>query len=392
MADTVVLLSIPGLRESDLASMPRLAALGESGTTRPLIPSFPAVTLPVQANLVTGVGPEQHGVIANGFYYRDKGEAELWTAWNDCYEAPQIWDRLHEHDPKLTSAVWFPMHSKGAKADYICMPKPIHNPDGSESLWCYSKPVELYGELRDEFGHFPLMNFWGPLANIKSSDWIADTAAYAAKKFSPRFSYIYLTHLDYAAQKFGPDSPQAIAALGELDAAIGRLVDGYEAAGLGTIHWMAASEYVITEVDTVSYPNRLLREAGMLAIDEREDGEHLIPGDSRAWAMVDHQFAHVYVSNPDDIESVANLFRNDPTIEHVLVGTERSRSASTIHALEKSSSSRSPTPGALTTGGSTTARPPASPAPSTSIASRATTPSRCLSTCPRNRRRSMPRW
>ena len=46
------------------------------------------------------------------------------------------------------------------------MPAPIHNPDGSESLWCYTRPSELYGELRDAFGHFPLQHFWGPMADI----------------------------------------------------------------------------------------------------------------------------------------------------------------------------------------------------------------------------------
>ena len=147
----------------------------------------------------------------------------MWTAWNDKIQQPQIWDLLHQHDPTLTSAVWFPMLSKGCGADYICMPAPIHNPDGSESLWCYTKPVELYGTLRDTFGHFPLMNFWGPLANIKSTAWIADSAGWAMQQFRPNFFYIYLPHLDYAAQKTGPDSPPAQTAVKELDDVIGKL-------------------------------------------------------------------------------------------------------------------------------------------------------------------------
>ncbi|MCA9054105.1 MAG: alkaline phosphatase family protein, partial [Planctomycetaceae bacterium] len=150
MSRFVVLLSIPGLRERDLASMPRLAGLAsEGGSVSPLSPSFPAVTCPVQANMTTGVGPEQHGVIANGFYYRDRGEVEMWTAWNECIQAPQVWELLKQRDSSITSAVWFPLHSKGARSDYICTPAPIHNPDGSESLWCYTQPTELYGELRD---------------------------------------------------------------------------------------------------------------------------------------------------------------------------------------------------------------------------------------------------
>jgi predicted AlkP superfamily pyrophosphatase or phosphodiesterase len=326
MHRNAVLLSIPGLRGKDLGSMPRLAGLAKGGATVPLSASFPAVTCPVQATLTTGVTPEKHGVIANGFFWRDKGEVEMWTAWNDAVQAPQIWDRLHEADPALTSATWFPMLIKGAGADFICTPAPIHNPDGSESLWCYTKPTELYGELRDRFGHFPLMRFWGPLASIESTNWIVDSAAFAAGKFRPRFSYVYLPHLDYAAQKFGPDSPQAVQALGDLDAAIGRLADGYAAAGYDDCLWLAASEYVITPVSGAGFPNRRLREAGMLSLNDDGQGRELLDvTGSRAWALVDHQFAHVYVREAADVARVADLFRRDESVAEVLVGEERAR-------------------------------------------------------------------
>lgn len=325
MAQHVVLISLPGLRRSDLEKMPTLSGLAASGSVARLTPTFPCMTCPVQANLTTGVGPEQHGIIANGFFYRDKGEVEMWTAWNSCFQAPQVWELLHRHDPSITSAVWFPLHSKGASSDYICTPAPIHNPDGSESLWCYTKPTELYGELRDQLGHFPLMNFWGPLANIKSSDWIIDSAVIAAKKFAPRFFYIYLPHLDYAAQKNGPDSPEALKAVVDLDQAISRLVQGFANAGITDIHWLVASEYTIQAVNEVAYPNRLLREAGLLALKEINGRSHLVPGESPAWALVDHQLAHIFVKDPDDIHWVADLFRDHPQVEHVLVAEERAK-------------------------------------------------------------------
>jgi predicted AlkP superfamily pyrophosphatase or phosphodiesterase len=195
----VVLLSIPGLREQDLEHLPQLRNLTAAGESRPLSASFPAVTWPVQANMLTGRLPDEHGVVANGFYWRDRGEVEMWTAWNEVIQRPQVWDRLRERG--ATSAVWFPMLSKGCSADFVCMPAPIHNPDGSESLWCYTKPREYYGELRDALGHFPLQHFWGPLANIKSTAWIADSSVLAAARFQPDFFFIYLPHLDYAAQK-----------------------------------------------------------------------------------------------------------------------------------------------------------------------------------------------
>ncbi|MCA9267107.1 MAG: alkaline phosphatase family protein, partial [Planctomycetales bacterium] len=162
MADHVALLSIPALRGKDLAHMPRLRQLTAQGDAAPLAPSFPAVTWPVQANMLTGMLPRDHGVTANGFYWRDEQRVEMWTAWNEKILAPQIWDLMHEQDASLTSAAWFPMLSKGCGADYVCMPAPIHKPDGSEELWCYSKPQSFYGELLEKLGHFPLKHFWGP--------------------------------------------------------------------------------------------------------------------------------------------------------------------------------------------------------------------------------------
>jgi predicted AlkP superfamily pyrophosphatase or phosphodiesterase len=325
MPDRVVLLSVPGLRAQDLGKMPTLAKLAGAGDQINMVPSFPCVTCPVQANMTTGKLPREHGVIANGFYWRERHEVEMWTAWNDCITAPQIWDILHEHDSAITSAVWFALHSKGAGADFICTPAPIHNPDGSESLWCYTKPTEMYGTLRDSLGHFPLQHFWGPLSNIRSSQWICDSAVWAARPSKPNFFYIYLPHLDYAAQKFGPDSQQATQALGELDAAIASLIEGIEAAYGEKPLWLVASEYAITPVSHVLYPNRMLRQAGLLAVRPEGAGELLDFEASRAWALVDHQFSHVFVADPREIDRTAELFRGCEGIDEVLIGPQREK-------------------------------------------------------------------
>ena len=333
MSDNVVLLSVPGLRRADLDKMPHLRSLVADGDQVPLVPSFPAVTWPVQANLLTGKLPNEHGVVANGFYWRDKHEVEMWTAGNEVVERPQIWDIMHDHDSSLTSAAWFPMLSKRCNADYVCMPAPIHNPDGSESLWCYTKPTELYGELRDELQDFPLKHFWGPLANIQSTAWIADSAVQAAKKYQPNFFYIYLTHLDYAAQKMGPDSAEAQAAVADLDEALGRLIAGFaEAYGDSRLLWLVASEYTISEVNHVTYPNRVLREAGLLEVRQEEGdvekgGELIDFEKSQAWAMVDHQASHVFVRDGDEevVARVVELFRDHTGIEEVLSGGDRAK-------------------------------------------------------------------
>jgi len=319
----LIFLTVPGLRRQDLSVMPNLQSLfGKSHSPCTLAHSFPAVTWPSQATMLTGKTADQHGAVGNGFYWRDKQKVEMWTAWNEVIHQPQMWDELKTHG--ISTAAWFPMLSKGSNADFVCMPAPIHQPDGSEDMWCYTKPQEFYGALLEKLEHFPLKHFWGPLANIQSSQWIADSAVLAAETFKPQFFYIYLPHLDYAAQKFGPDSDQAIQTLTELDDVIAAMAQKMVAA-YGEVDWMVASEYEITPVNHVSYPNRLLRRAGLLHVDNRDDGEHLDLSASRAWAMVDHQFSHIFVRDraKETIQAVVDLFTDCSGIERVLTGSER---------------------------------------------------------------------
>ncbi len=328
MSEYVVLLSVPGLRRQDLEKMPRLRSLVAEGDQAELVASFPAVTCPVQANMTTGAPPSEHGVVANGFYWRDQQEVEMWTSPNGCVQSPQLWDIMHRHNSSLTTAVWFPLHSKECGADYVCTPAPIHNADGSESMWCYTRPEEFYQETIDELGQFPLQHFWGPMANIKSTAWIVDSAIRAAGQYRPNLFYLYLPHLDYAAQKLGPDSEGAAQALADLDAVLGKLIDGFASAYEDAQPlWLVASEYVITAVDHVSYPNRVLRKAGLLAVREESDGEHLDISTSRAWAMVDHQFSHVFVRDSDaaTIEQAQKLLVSEAGVSEVLTRKEVAR-------------------------------------------------------------------
>ncbi len=335
MPNPLFLISIPGLREQDLSLMPRLKQIANSGAMATLTPSFPAVTCPVQVNLTTGCLPCEHGVVANGFYWRDDKEAdqastsrrydgvEMWTAWSKVIEKPRVWNLLKEHDQRIKTAVWFPLLAKGCEADLICTFAPIHNPDGSESLWCYTRPEAMYGALRDIFDHFPLKHFWGPLAGIQGTEWIISSFLWMAEREQPDFSYLYLPHLDYASQKFGPDSSAASEACQHLDEQIGRLVDSVASCYEQPATWLIASEYTVNAVSHVAYPNRILRKAGLLKIRLDEEGKERIDHQaSKAWALVDHQHSHVFVRNCDNetISEVEKLFGQVAGIEQVLSG------------------------------------------------------------------------
>ncbi|MCS7236639.1 MAG: alkaline phosphatase family protein [Thermoguttaceae bacterium] len=316
----LIFLSVPHLRERDVAQMEHLRELVAGGEIAELTPTFPCVTCPVQANMLTGTLPRKHGVIANGFFWREKRQVEMWTSPVDCFDQPLIWQRLRECSSPRRSAIWFAQHIKGADADLVCTPAPVHHPDGSETPWCYTRPAELYGQLRERLGDFPLHHYWGPLAGVPASQWIVDSAILAAGQFRPDFFYIYFPLLDYAAQRSGPDSPEAYSALAEADKLIGRLAEGMRSVYGDQIIWLIAGEYVITPVASACFPNRILREEGYLSVIKRDDGEYVDWERSRAFTLVDHQVAHLFVldGQAETVSRLAEIFRHQPEIERVL--------------------------------------------------------------------------
>lgn len=328
--DHLIFFSVAGLRPGDVdqSNTPTLYDWANRGVLTELTPTFPCVTSCVQASMWTGLPPGRHGVIANGFYHRDRREVEFWVARNDVVEGEQIWEILRAQRPGFASAAWHAQNIKDAAADFIVTPAPIHEPDGTTKLWCYSKPDGLYQELLETLGHFPLQHYWGPMSNIKSTRWILKAAAWLHERHAPNFHWIYIPHLDYAAQRNGPDSPQAKAALRELDREMAGFTERIAQSPMGDrMTYLAAGEYALTDVTGVIYPNRILRDAGLLRV-RQEDGHELIDFErSTAFAMVDHQAAHVYVnsSNPKDAVKIGQLFRGVPGVANVCVGDERER-------------------------------------------------------------------
>lgn len=331
--DSLIFLSIPGLRCADVNAQrtPTLYEWANRGVLTEITPTFPCVTSCVQASMWTGTPPSEHGVIANGFFHRERQEVEFWVGHNDVIHGEPVWDALRRSGPGLRSAVWHAQNIKGASADFLVTPSPIHDPDGTTKLWCYSKPDSLYSELLGELGHFPLQHYWGPLSNIQSTRWILRAASLLHQRHAPRFHWIYVPHLDYAAQKFGPNSPQALASLTELDSELAAFEQSLAAARPELrLTFLAVGEYALTDVRDAIHPNRILRGAGLTAYREQPDGtEELDLPRCAAFAMVDHQLAHVYVNAATAGERevmagrVADLFRGVTGIAGVHLGPGR---------------------------------------------------------------------
>ncbi len=281
----------------NLEELPAFSRLIKNGKQARMKPVFPCLTLPCQASLTTGTYPNRHGIIANGFFDRDRLEVSFWDQYRSLLEARPFWERLKEAKPKLKTAVLCWQNTLYGTADIIVTPKPMHTDDGLIQ-WCYSKPVGLYEDLARKLGTFDLMHYWGPMASPKSSQWIMNAAISILKTHRPNLMMIYLPLLDYNSQRFGPDDPRLLADLKIIDELIGQFIDELTNLGIKDESTVAVlSEYSLSEVCGAIVPNLLLRRAGFLNIREIGGREYLDIEMSRAFAMVDHQIAHIYVEN-----------------------------------------------------------------------------------------------
>jgi predicted AlkP superfamily pyrophosphatase or phosphodiesterase len=295
---------------------PRLATLASDGAMQPLKTIAPALTCSVQASFMTGLLPSEHGIVGNGWLFRDQMEVMLWRQSNRLVGGEKVWESGKKRDPAFTCANMFWWYNMASSHDIGATPRPIYKADGRKLPDCYTVPDRLRRQLTDRLGPFPLFQFWGPGTTIASSKWIADATKIVMTESDPTLTLVYLPHLDYDLQRFGPDQahPAVKRSLSEIDAVAGDLAETARAQGRSVI---VLSEYGITPVERPIHINRALRDSGLLAVREEDGGELLDPTASRAFAVADHQIAHVYVCDPGLVLEVRSLLEGLPGVEHV---------------------------------------------------------------------------
>ncbi|MGH6917879.1 MAG: alkaline phosphatase family protein, partial [Geminicoccaceae bacterium] len=296
---------------------PNLQRLATQGGQRPLQTVMPAVTCTVQSTLVTGLPPQGHGCVANGWYFRDLAEVMLWRQSNHLVSGEKIWDAAKRRNPDFTCAKMFWWYNMYASADWSATPRPMYPADGRKLPDHYTFPAELHDELDARLGAFPLFKFWGPAADIASSAWIARATAHVRETRKPTLTLCYLPHLDYNLQRLDPDPALARIAkdLEEVDALCGELIEPAERDGARII---VVSEYGITPVVDAVHINRALRQAGLIRVRAEMGREILDAGASPAFALADHQLAHVYVANGARVAEVKALLEGLDGVEVVL--------------------------------------------------------------------------
>jgi predicted AlkP superfamily pyrophosphatase or phosphodiesterase len=278
-------------------------------------PVFPALTTSAQSTYVTGKWPSKTGIVGNGWYDRTDCEVKFWKQSNKLVSGEKIWDIARKEDPNFTCSTMFWWYNMYSSADYSVTPRPNYLADGRKMPDCYSHPASLRDVLQEKLGEFPLFQFWGPGANIKSTQWIADASMIADDLYDPTLTLIYLPHLDYCLQKFGPDFSKIHKELNEIDDVLKKLITFYENKGAEII---LLSEYGISPVNNPIHLNRIFREHGLLAIREERGLELLDAGASKAFVVADHQIAHVYINDLSVKEQVMQLLKDVQGIERIL--------------------------------------------------------------------------
>jgi predicted AlkP superfamily pyrophosphatase or phosphodiesterase len=329
---SLVVLDVVGLSAGLLGpNTPNLMSLAESGFRAELGTVLPAVTCSAQATLLTGELPRSHGIVGNGWFFRDLAEVWLWRQSSRLLEAPRVWSAARQRSQldglgKFYCANAFWWYAMGAETDFTVTPRPTYHADGRKSPDFYSDPPELRTALRDELGEFPLFHFWGPGADIRSTRWIGKAAEHVIARHRPHLTLVYLPHLDYDLQRFGPAFDGIDQALRDVDEVAGGIIRTARELEMEVV---VLSEYGITSVDSSVSINRVLRSEGLLRVHHAHNGELLDPATSRAFAVSDHQVAHVYVQDADDVAPVRRLLEAVEGIDAVL-----DRDAQSEHGLD----------------------------------------------------------
>ncbi|TWU07992.1 alkaline phosphatase family protein [Stieleria varia] len=263
---------------------------------------LPAVTCTSQATMLTGLDPRDHGIVGNGWYFRDTQEIRFWQQANSLVQSDKLYDAYE-------TAKMFWWFNQSSSAGYTATPKPHYGCDGNKVF----DILDHTGcDLTKRLGPFPFFTFWGPGAGLPCSRWIADATAIVLREKRPTLTLAYLPHLDYDFQRLPEHAPARVA---EVDACVGSIVDAAEAVDTQVV---IVSEYGLVPVSRPVHINRVLRQAGWLGVRGGPFGEILMPGESSAFAVADHQLAHVYVNDPALIPSVRKCLAETPGIAAVV--------------------------------------------------------------------------
>lgn len=314
MANRVAILNVVGLTKSVLAEMPRLRKWSESKERKSFQPAFPAVTTTAQSSYLTGRPVGEHGIVGNGWYDREAAEVKFWKQSNHLVKGEKVWEAAG-----VTCAKMFWWYNMYSSADFAATPRPLYPADGRKFFDIHTQPMGMREQIKADLGDFPFPAFWGPKAGIGSSNWIAESAKWIEEREQPEMNLVYLPHLDYGLQKYGPVAVEMAEEYAAIDQVTCDLIDFFEQRG---VEVLVLSEYGISKVSKPIHLNRIFRKKGWIQVKDELGLETLDCGGCQAFAVADHQVAHVYVNDDSIAEEVRKVVRETVGVEEIREGKD----------------------------------------------------------------------
>lgn len=311
----VAVINVVGLTKGLIGEhTPEIRAFAESADVSSFPPAFPAVTCTAQSSYLTGSGPETHGIVGNGWYDRESAEVRFWKQSNHLVHGEKLWESLRRDYPDFTCSKMFWWYNMYSSADWSVTPRPLYPADGRKVFDIHTQPMGMREEIKSNLGGFPFSSFWGPAAGVGSSRWIAASAKWIEEKKSPSLNLVYLPHLDYCLQQYGPDAIEILPELRAIDEVVGGLIRFFDQRGVEVV---LLSEYGISKVNRAVHLNREFRKRGWIQVKDELGRETLDCGGCRAFAVADHQVAHVYINDPPIRDEVLDLLGKIEGVEEV---------------------------------------------------------------------------
>lgn len=286
-------------------------------TFQPADSVFPAVTCTAQASFRTASLVREHGMVSNGVFLRNLLRPSFWEQSARLVQGPRIWDKARAGWSKVAILFW--QQSLGENADIIISPTPIHKHGGGMIMANYTKPADLASKLQHDFGTFPLHRYWGPLASPKVGNTVVNHVEATVRYLDPDIVLCYLPTLDYDLQRFGPGDSRCNRSFKILSHELKRLV---ALAEKHNAELTLFGDYAIAPVTAAPVlPNTLLRKQGYFKVRELRGMAYPDFYQSKAFAMCDHEIAHVYVQDSKDIQPLMDIFKASGDYDDVLPRT-----------------------------------------------------------------------
>ncbi len=311
MPERVVVLSIPQLRHRDVSpgALASLDALTGQGAEVELAPAFPGLAGTAFATLVTGKDPSEHGLIGNTYFDRTTCSVAPFPLPDSAVEAPKLWDHLRRFRSDAKTMLWFLPNSRGASAELDAW---------VDSSWTLAtQPEGLAEQLVARFGPFPK-----PSGNpevepprLEATAWILKTAEAMIAEELPDLAVVRLPYLGKVARRFGPDGREANRAVRQFEGVLAPFLKSLPKETAVVV----VTESVVTPVTNVLFPNRILRDLGLLVVRPRPVGGTDVDLEASAgFALTDHQLCHIYLNDPSQAAPVASAFSSGAYGEGVL--------------------------------------------------------------------------